>query len=1057
MLKCKNLNKVLFLFIILLVSISAASAVDNSTDAHNGITLGESDTLTYSNGLNNVVSNRNSPGTFTDLQTLIDSAASGSTIDLDKDYVYNNATDSSSISINKKITINGKNFKIDGNKQSSILKITLSSTAPIVLNDIHFVNGHSDSGGSAICTKNGELILNNCQFENNSAKIGGAIYTYQTDSVITNCYFNNNSANKDGGAIYNKYGDYKIKNSIFKNNNAKDDGYGGAIYLGDDKALVENTTFMNNIAMYGGAIYIKEDKCNVSKCKFTNNTARNYDDYDGYGGAVYVSGDECEILHSSFNNNHAEIGGAVVSTGDKNNLQNCSFDNNYAGYHGSAVHWQSEDGTIQDNSFTNNNAEYTGTIYLATGNVLVKNNDFINNTALYAGAIKIHGSNNVIDNCRFINNSATRYCGGALSDVNMKYNNTVVSNSLFKGNTANGYGGAISMSSINIINTTFDNNSANVGGALFVINASVTNSTFKDNTADEGKSIYALNKVILNNNNLDSNEVVNRLLNKKIEVIDNSHGNRYFIYTDNFYGFCVESYLGIPLFGIRDDELKVLRNSLNGEDISEYLKIFIYTFVNNETDLENSDLARTVWIFSDGDFKNSNNTYVKKVLELYNSGLRIPNVNASKLLKNGTIMFFNFSSMISPSLTQNSVLFKWRYANITEVVSKETLNKTIIINEIVEFKITLKNTGNETIYNAFIKDDDYSNGLVYQGWKNVKGNWTYNQTLKKWTLNNPLKSGECVSIILLFKAIQNGTLTNNVTSGFDNITLSNGTNKTIVYKPNIKVIKITNNPIVFTGDKVRFTIKVTNTGDCKLNGVYVVESSYDGLIYDSFIGSDWTKSGNRFIYKKVLGVGETSSFVVSFKTFKSGEFTNVVVVGSNETPNGTANNTTKVFTPKLSVVKISNNKIVTLGQKCSFTIIVRNTGDYKLTKVFVIEKSYKGLIYDSFIGSDWTKIGNKFIYKKVLGVGESANFTIFFKTTKVGNFTNVIMAGSNETDNTTVENTTQVIKDNSSNGENNQTPEKTDIIKETKLEKTGNPILMLIMVLLIIPLIKRKY
>ena len=88
---------------------------------------------------------------------------------------------------------------------------------------------------------------------------------------------------------------------------------------------------------------------------------------------------------------------------------------------------------------------------------------------------------------------------------------------------------------------------------------------------------------------------------------------------------------------------------------------------------------------------------------------------------------------------------------------------------------------------------------------------------------------------------------------------------------------------------------------------------------------------------------------------------------------------------------------------------------------------------------------------------ESANFTIFFKTTKVGNFTNVIMAGSNETDNTTVENTTQVIKDNSSNGENNQTPEKTDIIKETKLEKTGNPILMLIMVLLIIPLIKRKY
>ena len=68
-------------------------------------------------------------------------------------------------------------------------------------------------------------------------------------------------------------------------------------------------------------------------------------------------------------------------------------------------------------------------------------------------------------------------------------------------------------------------------------------------------------------------------------------------------------------------------------------------------------------------------------------------------------------------------------------------------------------------------------------------------------------------------------------------------------------------------------------------------------------------------------------------------------------------------------------QIVTVGQKCSFTIVVRNTGDYKLTKIFIIEKNYKGLKYDSFKGSKWTKIGNKFIYNKILNVGESANFT----------------------------------------------------------------------------------
>ena len=97
--------------------------------------------------------------------------------------------------------------------------------------------------------------------------------------------------------------------------------------------------------------------------------------------------------------------------------------------------------------------------------------------------------------------------------------------------------------------------------------------------------------------------------------------------------------------------------------------------------------------------------------------------------------------------------------------------------------------------------------------------------------------------------------------------------------------------------------------NCNLNNVFVEESSYDGLIYDSFIGNNWTKSSNKFIYNKILGVGKEASFTVNFKTIKSGNFTNVVVVGSNETPNSTTNNTTQSVSPKLSVIKISNTNI----------------------------------------------------------------------------------------------------------------------------------------------------
>ena len=732
------------------------------------------------------------------------------------------------------------------------------------------------------------------------------------------------------------------------------------------------------------------------------------------------------------------------------------WENNSAKYYGSAVYWGDSNGEIQNSYFNKNKANFAAALFVRGDSVVVRNDTFSDNSAYNAGAI-VFGSNNIlVDDCLFIRNSAIKYGGGAIDDFGMDLKNNTISNSVFKKNSAMIYGGAVSVSNATIINSLFEDNSAIFGGAVYVINSTVINSTFRNNSANkEGNSIYAINNVTLNNCSIDSSDVVSNLLNERLETIKN-YNYTYYTVTGGFYGLCTERYFGNALDGIRDDSLKLLRNSISGEYVGEYLKILIYTLVNKEEDLNHTGLNYAVWFFSDGEFKNSNNTLVKKVLELYDSGLRIPNINASKRLNNGTIIFYDFSSLITPSIWQNLILFKFRHANITENLTKETLNKTIIINNTVEFKITLTNTGNESIKNAFIQDNDYSNGLIYQGWKPITGNWTYNNM--KWILNNPLKAGESVSIIITFKALKNGTLINNATSGFDNITLSNSTNTTLVKDPHIKVIKLTNNPIVIVGNLVSFTIKVINTGDCNLNNVFVEESSYDGLIYDSFIGNNWTKSGNKFIYNKILGVGKEASFNVNFKTIKSGNFTNVVVVGSNETPNSTTNNTTQSVSPKLSVIKISNTKIVKVGQKCSFTIVVRNTGDYRLTKVFVIEKSYKGLTYDSFKGSNWIKIGNKFIYKKTLEVGESANFTIFFKTNKVGNFTNVIMAGSNETPNSTVNNTTKVINKSQSDEESNKTPEKQDIVKETKIEKaTGNPILMLLMVLILIPLLKRKY
>ena len=132
--------------------------------------------------------------------------------------------------------------------------------------------------------------------------------------------------------------------------------------------------------------------------------------------------------------------------------------------------------------------------------------------------------------------------------------------------------------------------------------------------------------------------------------------------------------------------------------------------------------------------------------------------------------------------------------------------------------------------------------------------------------------------------------------------------------------------------------------------------------------------------------------------------------------------------------------------------------------MYVIENIPEGLVYVGFTGDKWVKNGNKFIYTGSLVAGKSANFTIFFNTTKSGNFTNVVVAGADYVSNKTANNTTEVIEnntvsgndtDNSTDVPDNSTAENqnTDINKSADVKNAaGNPILVLLMVLAILGL-----
>ena len=566
--------------------------------------------------------------------------------------------------------------------------------------------------------------------------------------------------------------------------------------------------------------------------------------------------------------------------------------------------------------------------------------------------------------------------------------------------------------------------------------------------------------------------------------------------TNGYMGFCAEKHNQPPRMTIQTNNMTLIRNTFNHKDVSEYLKILFYVFVDHVDDINKLGLQELVWQFTHEDFENSSNEQIKHTVELYNSGFRVNTLNAVKTLKNGTLMVYNFASAITTAVEQNMFLFRFEYRNNTnQSVDKKALNKTVFVGDEFKYEITVKNTGNETLNEVYIEDVDYTSNMMFLRAVNGTGNWVYsNKTLEvlifdwnnltkseyrnitsRWILTSSLQPGENATIILIFKALSNGTAINNITSGFKNLEIANATNnETKIYNPNLTVEKITITPIVKPGSLTTFKIIVTNTGDVDLNDVFVVESSYFGLEYDSFEGVNWMKTGNKFNYLPTLKIGENASFNITFKAVISGNLTNIVIAGSNETDNKTGNNTTKVLKPDIKISKITLNKTVKVGEEVVFEIIVENTGELDLDNVFVRESKYDAeLVYQRYVSNNgnWMysldENKHKFSLNDTLKVGESASFYVIFIATAIGEFSNTATVGYDNKTLGNSTNTTEVVNKTNPN-ENTTNPDKpTPPIHKPPIEKktnkktqikkhidkaTGNPLIILLLALFILPI-----
>lgn len=215
--------------------------------------------------------------------------------------------------------------------------------------------GPDVAGGGIYALGSVDVTVQGSQFQNNDGSNGGAIGMLESNFQVVNSVFQGNQALGHDGNHNIPGSGCPLHDNQYQ---VGDGGNGGAVYLdGQDTngPLSCGNRFTQNESganAQGGAIHGAGDpgtqNLTIAQNEFDGNSATR-------GGAVYLYQDQAVINQSTFWQNTAERGGAIQ--GDKSNLQavNNTFANNSASVGiGVLALFTSSSGSLLNNTFAGN-------------------------------------------------------------------------------------------------------------------------------------------------------------------------------------------------------------------------------------------------------------------------------------------------------------------------------------------------------------------------------------------------------------------------------------------------------------------------------------------------------------------------------------------------------------------------------------------------------------------------------------------------------------------------------------------------------------------------------
>ena len=339
------------------------------------------------------------------------------------------------------------------------------------------------------------------------------------------------------------------------------------------------------------------------------------------------------------------------------------------------------------------------------------------------------------------------------------------------------------------------------------------------------------------------------------------------------------------------------------------------------------------------------------------------------------------------------------YGNIPNTVSvgDKSSSVNIAVPEIIPGKtvdVENPNFGDTVTYTVVVTNNGVVDAkqvvvrdILDKGLKFVKatGEYTFDEDSRTVTWIVDLAKGGSQTFYVTAVAEAYGVLTNDVTVG-------DKTASADVVVPEIIPDKTANITNPNFGDKVDYTVTVTNDGIGDANNVVIVDRLGEGLTFVSASDNGvWDPVKRTVTWIVDLAKGESKVFSVIAIVSGYGNVTNSLVVGNKTTG-------VNVSVPEIIPDKTANITNPNFGDNVTYTVTVTNDGIGDAKDVVVRDVLGEGLKFVSAIGEyTWDEDSRTVTWIVDLAKGESRTFYVNATVVGYGNVTNSLVVGNKTT------------------------------------------------------------